>query len=144
MWGGGGAVQRAQAATCSRPSAKECARTRPPTPAASLFRELDYRHEAANGTRFKELYSHLEASERVPEGALGRGRVCALAHQCRKRAHAQTVHAPLQPALQGVFVPGMYEDLTTRRVLVMEWVEGERLRTAYAARTSGEVRGGRQ
>lgn len=30
--------------------------------AASLFRELDYRREAANGTRFKELYAHLEVS----------------------------------------------------------------------------------
>jgi aarF domain-containing kinase len=28
--------------------------------ASSLFRELDYRHEAANGVRFKELYGHLE------------------------------------------------------------------------------------
>lgn len=28
--------------------------------AASLFRELDYRHEAANGVRFRELYGHME------------------------------------------------------------------------------------
>ena len=28
--------------------------------AGSLFRELDYRKEAANGTKFKELYSHLD------------------------------------------------------------------------------------
>lgn len=28
--------------------------------AGSLFRELDYRREAQNGTRFQELYSHLE------------------------------------------------------------------------------------
>ena len=26
----------------------------------SLFRELDYRHEAANGVRFRELYGHME------------------------------------------------------------------------------------
>mmetsp|Transcript_19608 Transcript_19608/g.59305 ORF Transcript_19608/g.59305 Transcript_19608/m.59305 type:complete len:979 (-) Transcript_19608:2833-5769(-) len=57
--------------------------------AGSLFRELDYRREAANGTRFKALYGRLE----------------------------------------GVFVPDMYEDLTTQRVLIMEWVEGRRLRT---------------
>lgn len=31
--------------------------------------------------------------------------------------------------LEGVFVPDMYEDLTTQRVLIMEWVEGRRLRT---------------
>ena len=28
--------------------------------AGSLFRELDYRREARNGTKFQELYSHLE------------------------------------------------------------------------------------
>lgn len=28
--------------------------------AGSLFRELDYRKEAVNGTKFKELYAHLE------------------------------------------------------------------------------------
>lgn len=34
---------------------------------ASLFRELDYRNEAANGIRFKELYGHME----VCAGGLG-------------------------------------------------------------------------
>ena len=58
--------------------------------AGSLFRELDYRQEAANGTRFKALYGRLD----------------------------------------GVFVPDMYEDVTTQRVLVMEWVSGRRLRTS--------------
>ena len=58
--------------------------------AGSLFRELDYRQEADNGTRFKALY-----------GALDR-----------------------------VFVPDMYRDFTTQRVLVMEWVTGRRLRTS--------------
>lgn len=57
--------------------------------AASLFKELDYRQEAENGIRFKELYGHLD----------------------------------------GVYVPQMYKDLTTRKVLVMEWIEGERLHT---------------
>jgi predicted unusual protein kinase regulating ubiquinone biosynthesis (AarF/ABC1/UbiB family) len=33
--------------------------------AGSLFRELDYRHEAANGVRFRELYGHLEVSFRA-------------------------------------------------------------------------------
>lgn len=61
--------------------------------ATSLFLELNYRQEAANGERFGELYGHLE----------------------------------------GVYVPKMVRDLTTQRVLVMEWVEGERLRTAYSA-----------
>lgn len=36
--------------------------------AASLFRELDYRHEAANGVRFRELYGHMEVG-----GGEGRG-----------------------------------------------------------------------
>lgn len=67
--------------------------------AASLFKELDYRAEAANGMKFKELYSHLE----------------------------------------GVYVPTMHTALTTRRVLVMEWVQGERLRTAYAASGGGST-----
>lgn len=61
--------------------------------ATSLFKELDYRQEALNGVKFKELYSHLD----------------------------------------GVYVPGMVTDLTTARVLVMEWVDGDRLRTAYSA-----------
>jgi aarF domain-containing kinase len=61
--------------------------------AASLFKELDYRQEARNGIKFKELYDHLE----------------------------------------GVYVPKMYSDLTTRRVLVMEWIDGERLRTGYSS-----------
>jgi predicted unusual protein kinase regulating ubiquinone biosynthesis (AarF/ABC1/UbiB family) len=40
--------------------------------------------------------------------------------------------------MQGVYVPGMHTSLCTRKVLVMEWVDGERLRTAYsAARESG-------
>ena len=30
--------------------------------AQSLFKELDYRKEAANGIRFRELYGDLEAS----------------------------------------------------------------------------------
>lgn len=57
--------------------------------AASLFKELDYRQEARNGIKFKELYSHLE----------------------------------------GVYVPKMYPELTTRKVLVMEWIDGVRLHT---------------
>jgi predicted unusual protein kinase regulating ubiquinone biosynthesis (AarF/ABC1/UbiB family) len=31
--------------------------------------------------------------------------------------------------LDRVFVPDMYEELTTQRVLVMEWVNGSRLRS---------------
>lgn len=57
--------------------------------AASLFKELDYRQEAENGIKFKELYGHLD----------------------------------------GVYVPKMYKELTTRKVLVMEWIDGERLHT---------------
>ena len=35
----------------------------------------------------------------------------------------------LYGALDRVFVPDMYRELTTQRVLVMEWVNGRRLRT---------------
>ena len=31
---------------------------------------------------------------------------------------------------QGVYVPEMYEDMTTERVLMMEWLDGTRLRSA--------------
>ncbi|CAN6687119.1 unnamed protein product [Malus baccata var. baccata] len=51
--------------------------------ASSLFREMDYRTEANNGIRFRQLYGG------IPD----------------------------------VLVPEMYLDYTTRRVLVMEWVE---------------------
>ena len=36
----------------------------------------------------------------------------------------------LYGALDRVFVPDMYRELTTQRVLVMEWVTGRRLRTS--------------
>uniref|UniRef100_A0ACD5UW87 Uncharacterized protein n=1 Tax=Avena sativa TaxID=4498 RepID=A0ACD5UW87_AVESA len=55
--------------------------------ASSLFREMDYREEARNGLKFRELYGKL----------------------------------------RDVLVPEMYLEQTRRRVLVMEWVEGERL-----------------
>jgi aarF domain-containing kinase len=70
--------------------------------AASLFRELDYRREAANGARFGELYG----------------------------------------AMAGVLVPRMHGELTTRRVLVMEWVRGERLRSARDAAVDLDSTGG--
>ncbi|XP_016650967.1 PREDICTED: uncharacterized aarF domain-containing protein kinase At1g71810, chloroplastic isoform X2 [Prunus mume] len=55
--------------------------------ASSLFREMDYRTEANNGLKFRQLYGG------IPD----------------------------------VLVPEMYLDYTTRRVLVMEWVEGQKL-----------------
>uniref|UniRef100_A0ACD5V0X2 Uncharacterized protein n=1 Tax=Avena sativa TaxID=4498 RepID=A0ACD5V0X2_AVESA len=55
--------------------------------ASSLFREMDYREEARNGLKFRELYGKL----------------------------------------RDVLVPEMYLEQTRRRVLIMEWVEGERL-----------------
>ncbi|GMH31612.1 hypothetical protein Nepgr_033456 [Nepenthes gracilis] len=55
--------------------------------ASNLFREMDYRKEAENGVKFRELYG----------------------------------------GLQDVFVPQMYVEETTRKVLIMEWVEGQKL-----------------
>ncbi|CAM8885524.1 unnamed protein product [Rhodiola kirilowii] len=55
--------------------------------ASSLFREMDYRKEANNGLKFRELYGRLK----------------------------------------DVLVPGMILEKTTRRVLVIEWVEGQKL-----------------
>ncbi|KAF3445345.1 hypothetical protein FNV43_RR10521 [Rhamnella rubrinervis] len=55
--------------------------------ASSLFREMDYRREAENGLKFRQLYG----------------------------------------SLPDVFVPEMYLKYTTRRVLTMDWVEGQKL-----------------
>ncbi|XP_050363742.1 uncharacterized aarF domain-containing protein kinase At1g71810, chloroplastic [Argentina anserina] len=55
--------------------------------ASSLFREMDYRKEANNGIKFRQLYGG------IPD----------------------------------VKVPEMYLEHTSRRVLVMEWVEGQKL-----------------
>ncbi|XP_047325612.1 uncharacterized aarF domain-containing protein kinase At1g71810, chloroplastic isoform X2 [Impatiens glandulifera] len=51
--------------------------------ASSLFREMNYKNEAKNGLKFKELYG----------------------------------------GIKDVLVPEMLSDLTTRKVLIMEWVE---------------------
>ncbi|XP_011658969.1 uncharacterized aarF domain-containing protein kinase At1g71810, chloroplastic isoform X2 [Cucumis sativus] len=55
--------------------------------ATSLFKEMDYRREANNGRKFRQLYG----------------------------------------SLQDVLVPQMFMEHTTRRVLTMEWVKGQRL-----------------
>ncbi|XP_044511324.1 uncharacterized aarF domain-containing protein kinase At1g71810, chloroplastic isoform X2 [Mangifera indica] len=55
--------------------------------ASSLFRELDYKKEARNGLRFRQLYGDI----------------------------------------QDVLVPQMYVEQTTRKVLLMEWIEGKKL-----------------
>ncbi|XP_008447749.1 uncharacterized aarF domain-containing protein kinase At1g71810, chloroplastic isoform X3 [Cucumis melo] len=55
--------------------------------ATSLFKEMDYRREANNGRKFRQLYG----------------------------------------SLQDVLVPQMFMEYTTRRVLTMEWVKGQRL-----------------
>ena len=41
--------------------------------------------------------------------------------------------AELYSHLEGVYVPKMYVELCTPKVLIMEWVDGQRLRTAYSA-----------
>ena len=33
-------------------------------------------------------------------------------------------------ALQGVYVPSMYTELTTKKVLIMEWIDGTRLKSS--------------
>ena len=69
---------------------------------SSLFGELDYRVEQANGTLFKQLYGRLD----------------------------------------GVYVPSMVPSLCRKRVLVMEWVEGGRLRSASDSALAQERRMG--
>ena len=44
--------------------------------------------------------------------------------------------AELYSHLDGVYVPAMVTDLTTTKVLVMEWINGKKLRTAYSAMSS--------
>lgn len=51
------------------------------------MQEMDYRREAKNGLKFRELYGNL----------------------------------------QDVLVPRMFIEHTTRRVLIMEWVKGQKL-----------------
>ncbi|GFP79015.1 uncharacterized aarf domain-containing protein kinase at1g71810 chloroplastic [Phtheirospermum japonicum] len=55
--------------------------------ASSLFREMDYRREADNGVKFRQLYGNI----------------------------------------RDVVVPEMYVEQTTRKVLTMQWVEGQKL-----------------
>ncbi|XP_075495455.1 putative aarF domain-containing protein kinase At1g71810, chloroplastic [Primulina tabacum] len=55
--------------------------------ASSLFREMDYKIEANNGIKFRQLYG----------------------------------------SIQDVVVPEMYIDQTTSKVLIMQWVEGQKL-----------------
>ncbi|KAJ0025068.1 hypothetical protein Pint_07832 [Pistacia integerrima] len=55
--------------------------------ASSLFRELDYKKEANNGLKFRQLYGE------IPD----------------------------------VLVPQMHVEQTTRKVLLMEWIEGKKL-----------------
>ncbi|XP_004976991.1 uncharacterized aarF domain-containing protein kinase At1g71810, chloroplastic [Setaria italica] len=55
--------------------------------ASSLFREMDYREEARNGLKFRELFGKF----------------------------------------RDVSVPEMYLEQSRRRVLIMEWIEGEKL-----------------
>lgn len=50
--------------------------------------------------------------------------------RCRLNIKARHRHPQaLYGRLDRVFVPDMYEELTTQRVLVMEWVNGSRLRS---------------
>lgn len=62
-----------------------------------LYRELDYRAEAANAIRFAELYG----------------------------------------GLKDIHVPKIYTNLSSRKVLVMEWVDGVRLHDARAIQAMG-------
>ncbi|KAK6130627.1 hypothetical protein DH2020_035602 [Rehmannia glutinosa] len=55
--------------------------------ASSLFREMDYKREADNGVKFRQLYGNI----------------------------------------QDVVVPEMYVEQTTRKVLTMQWIEGQKL-----------------
>ncbi|EYU36535.1 hypothetical protein ABFS82_14G277200 [Erythranthe guttata] len=55
--------------------------------ASSLFREMDYKGEADNGIKFKQLYG----------------------------------------SIKDVVVPEMYVEQTTRKVLTMQWIEGQKL-----------------
>ena len=43
--------------------------------------------------------------------------------------------------IKGVHVPHMYQEITTARVLVMEWVDGVKLRTASSAERSLGTKG---
>ncbi|KAG8369252.1 hypothetical protein BUALT_Bualt15G0132200 [Buddleja alternifolia] len=55
--------------------------------ASSLFREMDYKREANNGVKFRQLYG----------------------------------------SIKDVVVPEMYVEQTTNKVLIMQWIEGQKL-----------------
>ncbi|GAA0150420.1 hypothetical protein LIER_43097 [Lithospermum erythrorhizon] len=55
--------------------------------ASSLFREMDYKREASNGAKFRQLYGNIK----------------------------------------DVVVPEIYMNQTTQKVLIMEWIEGQKL-----------------
>lgn len=43
-----------------------------------------------------------------------------------------------------MYAPRMYQDLTTPRVLIMEWVDGEKLRTGTTASRDNSHRGSKE
>ncbi|WIA38860.1 hypothetical protein OEZ86_002136 [Tetradesmus obliquus] len=99
--------------------------------AASLFKELDYRREAANATRFAQLFAFMPevvVPAMYSQLTMSSLLLLFLPH-CREAANA-TRFAQLFAFMPEVVVPTMYSQLTTPRVLVMQWIEGERLRSA--------------
>ncbi|CAI5954655.1 unnamed protein product [Closterium sp. NIES-65] len=88
-----------------------------------LYGELDYRHEATNATLFAVRATLLPFMLAC---------LCACVLVCLHTCPSPTpcIHCTMlmkaHAHLPGITVPAIRSDLTSRRVLTMEWVEGER------------------
>ncbi|CAI5989175.1 unnamed protein product [Closterium sp. NIES-65] len=88
-----------------------------------LYGELDYRHEATNATLFAVRATPLPFMLAC---------LCACVLVCLHTCPSPTpcIHCTMlmkaHAHLPGITVPAIRSDLTSRRVLTMEWVEGER------------------
>ena len=122
--------------------------------AESLYKELDYRREARNGIRFRELYGDLEVQ--LPGSAYCADHPSSSLHVlhtglcmfiiCGSHMRSCAMERNLWLVLtiqrwlviemhpwfyvQGIYAPEMLLEMTTPRVLIMEWIEGRRLRRA--------------
>jgi hypothetical protein len=95
---------------------------------------LFYHHEFLVWCRFCPTQAPYIASSAMLTSLLLVLLPCWLAH--REAANAERF-AKLFSFMPEVVVPKMYTEYTTPRVLVMEWIQGDRLRSAGQQPTSG-------